>query len=133
MAFFRALRDRLQADRDTRTESLSRLAEASFDLGKLIAEIGDQQDALIAYRESVAVFEKLTEANPASTEFQFRLAASHNNVGRALSETGKPAEALKEHEKALVIRQKLADSNPDVARFPGGVADNYDHDLGASC
>ena len=35
LAFFRALRDRLQADRDTRPESLARLAEASFDLGAL--------------------------------------------------------------------------------------------------
>ena len=33
LAFFSTLRDRLQADRDTRPESLARLAEASFDLG----------------------------------------------------------------------------------------------------
>ena len=33
LAFFKALRDRLQADRDTRPESLARLAQASFDLG----------------------------------------------------------------------------------------------------
>ena len=35
LAFFKALRDRLQADRDTRPESLARLAQASFDLGDL--------------------------------------------------------------------------------------------------
>ena len=35
------MRDRLQADRDTRPESLARLAQASFDLGELISEIGD--------------------------------------------------------------------------------------------
>ena len=35
LAFFRSLRDRLQADRDTRPDSLARLATASSDLGDL--------------------------------------------------------------------------------------------------
>ena len=53
LAFFRALRERLQADGDTRPESLDRLAEASFNLGKLTEEIGDQQDAIISTSRSV--------------------------------------------------------------------------------
>jgi hypothetical protein len=48
LAFFRSLRERLQADNDTRTESLARLAEASFALGNLTYQIGDRQDAMIA-------------------------------------------------------------------------------------
>ena len=51
LTFFRALRDRFQADGDARTESLARLADASYDLGHLTDEIGDKQDALIAYQE----------------------------------------------------------------------------------
>ena len=56
--FFRTLRDRLQADGDTRPESLARLAQASSDLGHLTAEIGDKQDALIAYRDALTVQQK---------------------------------------------------------------------------
>jgi len=41
-AFFKKLRDRLRADRETTPDSLHRLAEASFDLGQLTDEIGDK-------------------------------------------------------------------------------------------
>ena len=40
--FFRLLRDRLQGDKETTSESLTRLAAASFDLGGLTFEIGDR-------------------------------------------------------------------------------------------
>ena len=56
LAFFRALRNRLQADRDTRPESLDRLAKASFSLGELTYEIGNKTDALIACRQSLEIF-----------------------------------------------------------------------------
>ena len=45
LAFFKTLRDQLQRDRETRPDSLARLAAASFELGRLAFEIGDQQDA----------------------------------------------------------------------------------------
>ena len=46
IGFFRDLRDRLQADRDTRPESLFRLAQADVDVGNLIDEIGKKGDAI---------------------------------------------------------------------------------------
>ncbi|WP_446916987.1 hypothetical protein, partial [Klebsiella pneumoniae] len=84
LTFFKALRDRLQADGDMRPESLDRLAEASFNLGMLSDEIGDRQDALIAYKESLAIRQKLADANPTDTEGQSRLAACQNNVRNLL-------------------------------------------------
>ena len=75
LAFFRSLRERLQADHDTRTESLARLADASFALGDLTDEIGDKQDALIAYAESLAIRERLADANPSVSAFQSDLAS----------------------------------------------------------
>ena len=86
LAFFKDLRDRLQSDRDTTSESLARLAHASFDLGKLTGQIGDKQNALIAYRESLPIFQKLADANPAVTEFQRDLARSYNGIGVLLDE-----------------------------------------------
>jgi hypothetical protein len=63
LAFFRALRDRLQADQATTPESLARLASASFDLGSLTYEIGNRQDALAAFQESQTIRQKLADHN----------------------------------------------------------------------
>ena len=93
-AFFKRLRDRLQADRETTPDSLARLAAASFDLGTLTDEIGDKQDALRAFEESLAIRERLARENPSVTEFQSDLAMSHSNIGILQRETGRPAEAL---------------------------------------
>jgi serine/threonine-protein kinase len=125
LAFFRSLRERLQAERDPRTESLAQLAEASFDLGYLTWEIGDMQDALIAVAESLAIRERLADANPSVSAFQSDLANSHSIVGSLLSETGKPAEALKFYKAALAIRTKLADANPSVSAFQRNLAASH--------
>ncbi len=124
--FFRALRDRLQADRDTRPESLARLADACVDLGQLTSDIGDKQDALIAYKESLAIVQQLADSNPTLTTFQERLAACYLNVGRLLNATGKSAEAMKGYERALAIFQRLADSNPTATTFQSSLAEIQD-------
>jgi tetratricopeptide (TPR) repeat protein/predicted Ser/Thr protein kinase len=112
LAFFKDLRDRLQSDRDTTPESLARLAHASFDLGKLTGQIGDKQNALIAYREALPILQKLADANPADIEYQRDLAQSYNSIGFVLDAIGKTDEGLKTLDSALLIRQKLADANP---------------------
>ncbi len=122
LAFYRNLRHRLHADNDTRTESLARLADASFALGHLTNEIGDKQDAVIAYQESLAIRRRLADAQPFVTEFQRDLAASYNNMGVLLSETGKPSGALKSHQAALGIREKLAEANPSVSEIQSDLA-----------
>ncbi len=127
LAFFHALHDRLQADGDTRRESLARLAKASFNLGNLTYEIGDRQDALIAHREALAIFRKLADANPSISEFQSRLAASHGNIGLLLRDTGKPVEALKAYESALAIFRKLADANPSISEFQSRLAASHNN------
>ncbi len=125
LAFFKDLRARLQSDSDTTSESLARLAHASFDLGKLTAQIGDKQNALIAYREALPILQKLADANPADTELQRDLAKSYNSVGLVLDEIGKTDEGLKALDSALAIRQKLADANPTVAAFQLAVVSTH--------
>ena len=118
LAFFKALRDRLQADHDTRPESLERLARASYDLAGLTDHIGDKQDALIAYREALATQQKLADANPTVTQFQRDLAATDNNIGALLTAIGKPAEALKALEAALAIKQQPGRREPQRHPVP---------------
>ncbi len=122
LAFFRSLRERLQAEHDTRTESLARLAEASYALGDLIYEIGDRRDAMIAFAESLAIREKLAGADLSVIEYQSDLARSHNAIGIALNESGKPADALKSFKAALAVQTKLADANPSVSKFQSDLA-----------
>jgi serine/threonine protein kinase len=125
--FFRALRDRLQADPDTRPDSLERLARASFDLGTITNTLGNKEDALSAIQEAQTIYEKLADANPAAIQLQRDLASSHNNIGILLRETGKPAEALKAYEQALAIQQKLANANPTVTLFQADLASSHNN------
>ncbi len=122
LTFFRALRDRLQADGDTRTESLARLADASYDLGNLTHEIGDKRDALIAFQEALAIRRKLADAQPDDTEFQDKLARSHISIGALMRETGEPAQALTSFETGLAIFRRLAEAHPNVTDFQSSVA-----------
>jgi serine/threonine-protein kinase len=126
LAFFRSLRERLQASPDTRTESMTRLAEASDALGHLSDAIGDKQDALIAYGEALEIRKRLAESNPSVSEFQNDLAYSHTDVGHLLRATGKLADARMSDRAALAIRQKLADANPSVSEFQSNLANTLD-------
>jgi serine/threonine-protein kinase len=125
LAFFRSLRERLQADNDTRTEPLARLADASFALGELTSEIGNKQDALSAYAESLAIRGTLAGANPSITGFQRELARSHDNIAVLQRQTGKPTDALKSYELALAIRTRLADANPSANDFQRELAASH--------
>jgi tetratricopeptide (TPR) repeat protein/predicted Ser/Thr protein kinase len=129
LLFFKTLRNRLQATQDTRPESVARLAEASFDLGKLTNEIGDKEDALSAFRESRASFQRLADANPTNTAFQSDLATNLDHLGNLLGETGKRTEAMSILESSLLIRQKLVAAEPRTTGFQRKLAATH-HTLG---
>ena len=121
-AFFKLLRDRLQADRETTPDSLDRLAGATFALGYLTNEIGDKQDALRAHEEALAIRERLARESPSVTQFQSDLAQSHTAIGTLQRETGRPAEAMASHEQARAIREWLARDKPSVTQFQSDLA-----------
>jgi serine/threonine-protein kinase len=127
LAFFKSLRAQLQGDRDTRPEALSRLAVAAYELGNLAHEIGDWQDALGSFRESLAIRERLVRENPSVTGFQTDLASSHNNIGLLESETGHPDQALESYGKALTIRERLARENPSVTQSQSHLAQSHNN------
>ncbi len=125
LSFFQSHRERLQADTDTRPESLARLAYAAWGLAQLTGEIGDKQDALTSYEQSIAILTPLVEANPTVTQYQSGLAGSHNNIGNLLSATGKPGEALAAYEKEREIRERLVAANPTVTDFQSDLAASH--------
>ncbi len=125
--YFKTLRTSLQKGSDTKSESLARLAAANFDLGKLTDEIGNQQDALIEFKESLAIRQQLANTNPNDTQSVSDLANSHHYVGRLLHATGQLDEALLASKSALAIRQQLADANPTVTQFQSDLAFSHNN------
>ena len=117
LTFFRALRDRLQADPDTRKQSLDRLADAGFELGYLSNEIGDKQDAIVTYREALEIQKELAKNDPGGVPLQLKLATIQNNLGVLLRDTGQSDEAMKALKSSIKIRQKYAARNPSVHGF----------------
>ncbi len=123
--FFTRLRDRLQADRETTPDSLTRLAKATFDLGMLTDEIGDKQDALGAYEESLAIWDRLARQNPGDTTSQSGLAWAHHNIGRLERETGRTDDALASYAMAVAIRELLVSENPAVFEYQRDLAKSF--------
>jgi serine/threonine protein kinase/tetratricopeptide (TPR) repeat protein len=122
LAFFRSLRKELEADGDTRPESLTRLARAGIELGDLTAEIGDRQDAITAYREALAILQRLAAEHPTISQDRVDAADGYGNLGRELQETSATAEARRSLEAGLAIVQKLAAEHPGDPKFQGRIA-----------
>ncbi len=115
LAFFGSLRASLQADGDTKPESIVRLADAAHDYAHITEEIGDKEDSLRGHAESQAIWERLTRDHPQNAEFQAGLAKIYFCQGKLLGETGRPAEAKKSYESAVAIYEKLINADPSDA------------------
>jgi serine/threonine-protein kinase len=117
LEFFRKLRDQLQAERDTRPETLVKVANANLELARTTVEIsGNIKDTFQSINESLAIYERLAHNHPDVAEYQVGLADSFDFVAlfRGMIE---PAEGLKAHEKALAIRERLARDHPTVVKY----------------
>ena len=138
LAFFRSLRELLQADGDTRPEYLARLAEVMHDYAHLADEVGDNQDGLRSHEESLAIWKKLTGEHPGKQEYQTGLATIYTCQGNMLSEIGETDAAWRSYVAALTIRQKVANDQPAIAEDRSDLAVSHDrlglllNDLGQS-
>jgi len=112
LAFFKALRNSLQADHDTRPESLNRLAQASMELGRLTDEIGDKPDALIAYREALTIRRKLAREHPEAPYLASDLGASLNNLATIDLDAKRFEEGRVRLREAVEWQRKALASNP---------------------
>ena len=84
------------------------------NLGKMLSELGQREDALKATQEAVDIYRKLAEKRPDA--FLPDLAMSLNNLGKMLSELGQREDALKATQEAVDIYRKLAEKR--TRRFP---------------
>jgi tetratricopeptide (TPR) repeat protein/serine/threonine protein kinase len=125
LAFFKTLRDQLQEDHDTQPESLARLASAAFELGKLSDEIGNKQDALRAFEESLAIRARRARDDPSVAAFQAEVALCYSRIGAVQVLLGRSTEALAALQRARDIQEPLARANPKRAEFASDLAKSH--------
>jgi serine/threonine-protein kinase len=122
LAFFKSLREQLQATNDSRPTALARLANAAHDYAHLSDEIGNIQDSLTAHAESLAAWEKIAREHPANPDCQYGLARIENCRANMLVRTGHSDQALTSYSKAQAIHERLAIENPRVVRHQVALA-----------
>jgi hypothetical protein len=117
LAFFKTLREQLQADNDTRPEALARLADAAYDYAHLTDEIGNPEDGLKAHEECRAIWIGLTRADPSNSDYEAGLATIENCRGNFLSKMGNVTGARRAYDAAREIQERLARDHPAVTAY----------------
>ncbi len=120
--FFKRLRDRLQIDKETSRDSLEHLRAASFELAQLTSDIGDGQDALRSYEESVAIGERLVRDYPTVTRFRSNLAHTYQIMGAKQSQMARVVDAVNSWKRASVLCERLVEEDPQDVQFQADLA-----------
>jgi tetratricopeptide (TPR) repeat protein len=84
----------------------------------------DLPGALQAYRERLAIAQRLTAADPKNAGWQHDLAVSHDRIGDVLAKQGNLSAALASYQASLAITEHLAAADPKNA--------GWQHDLAVS-
>ena len=94
--------------------------------GDVLQAQGDLAGSLAAYRESLAIMQRLAAADPSNAGWQRDLGVNHNKVGDALEAQGDLAGALAAYRESLAIMQRLAEADPSNAGWQRGLGVSQD-------
>jgi tetratricopeptide (TPR) repeat protein len=83
-------------------------ARAFIHAGDTMVAAGDRPDVLHAYREALAIYEKLAADDSANVAWQSDIADCHDRIGYVLLRAGDGNGALAAHRKSLRVRSRLA-------------------------
>ena len=75
----------------------------------MLTKQGDLSGALSAYRDSLAIIERLLATNPSNPRWQRHIGASHENIGTVLEKQGNFAAALQAYRNGLAIVERLVE------------------------
>jgi tetratricopeptide (TPR) repeat protein len=95
----------------------------------VLAAQGKLDEALKAYRDSLAIRERLAAADPSNTEWQRDLSVSYDKIGNVLVAQGKLDEALKAYRDSFAIRERLAANDPGNTLWQRDLSVSY-HKIG---
>ena len=115
LGFYRELQASLEEDASTGARF--QLSEAYASAAYLTWELGRQEEALAAYRRSLALIEQSAAAAPSDPAVRSSLGRAHFRLGFAMRTMGRPAAALSSFEDALAIQDLLVRDDPNNAFY----------------
>jgi serine/threonine protein kinase len=131
-AFLEKTLKRWQAFADTAGEgeqARAIRAEGMYRVAKLRANLGQRDEAVIGYREAIALRRKLVEDYPGVPQHRQDLALTYDRISYEFGNLGKQQERETALRQALALREKLVADFPDEPEFRFDEAWSH-HDLG---
>ena len=116
----------LAAEKPDDTTYQRDLSIAYREVGDVLVEQGNLTEALQAYRDSLAIAERLAKADPGNAGWQRDLAVTYNKVGDVLVAQGNLTEALQTYRDSLTIAEHLAKADPGNADYQRDLSVSYD-------
>ena len=115
----------LAAEKPDDTAYLWDLSGAYSAVGDVLVDQGHLTEALQAYRNSLAIMERLTKADPGNAGWQRDLSVSHGKIGDLLVEQGNLTEALQAYRDSHAISERLAKADPGNAGWQRDLSVSY--------
>lgn len=111
--FFQSLRSELEKEMSTQTQALEQLAQIAFDLGLLIQEVGNRNEALESFQQSLLIRAKMLEQDPSNIYLIHDVSASHAKIAVLQLKMGKHELAIEQNLMAADLLQKAIKEKPD--------------------
>ncbi|MBE9563452.1 MAG: AAA-like domain-containing protein [Proteobacteria bacterium] len=114
----------LETGDDTRV--LREQAENLGKIGNAHLEVGEVDDALLAYQQSAQIFNRIYQANPQNADLKHHLAISYEKLGDIRQTMGQVDKALEFFELEYNLKKELYDSNLKSESLKNGLAISYE-------
>jgi eukaryotic-like serine/threonine-protein kinase len=106
-------------------EVKAELAQAYFRVGRITADIGSKEDALVAYQRARELYQALTETEPQTASYRGDLARTFRGIGIAEFMTGRRPEGIASFKQAVALGEELVLRQPEVPEFQRDLAWSY--------
>ncbi|MGH3838202.1 MAG: tetratricopeptide repeat protein, partial [Pseudonocardiaceae bacterium] len=94
-------------------------------LGDLYQALGQGEQALKLYQQSLHIRDRLAQAEPDRADYQRDLSISYNKLGDLYQALGQGEQALKLYQQSLHIADRLAQAEPDRADYQRDLSVSY--------
>jgi tetratricopeptide (TPR) repeat protein len=98
------------------------LTDSLQDLGMLLADQGNAEEAEAFYRQAVEISEGLWSSNPGNRIVAYALVRVLESLGSLLKETGRSEESERVYRRAVIISEDLYAANPEGINSGHGLA-----------
>jgi tetratricopeptide (TPR) repeat protein len=106
----------------------TRQATAYFRIAQMLEYLGRSEEGIAAYRQAVAVGQKLIDDFPADSRYRHGMANTQNNLSNLLAKLGRSEESDAALRAALALSEQLVKEYPDQAQFRDDLAKHH-HNL----